>query len=762
MIDRFKRLPGTTLILICSLLAFGCSTNPRAKLQKFLEQGNREFQQGKYPEAMIFYGRALQIDPHSAETHYKLAQTHLKMSSWASAFQELSRTVDLDPQNWAAQLDLGRLQLAGGRAKEAKERAQLILQSNPQNADAEMLLSDADVALGNMKDALQEANSAIAMVPGRSDLYLNLGRVQIRQHDLAGAEQSFKKAQSIDPASVLPVLTLGRFYQQNKRWAEAESEFKAAIQIAPKDVAPRAALAALYFNQGQESQAEKVLTDAKEQLASDPNAYRLLGDSYLGRRQYEKALPEFGALQAKYPNDLAVRKTYVQLLILGNRVEEANKLNQEILKKSPQDPESLVLKGQIEIRQNQTDQAITTLQQATKNAPDNALAHYHLGIAFRQKGSTQQAESEWREAVRLRPGLSEAWVALGTNATARSDWRSLTDISDQLRKSSPNSIEAYLFHATARLNQGDAAGAEADLNHLLQLVPDQPMPYVKLGQLRLSQKRYNEAEVYFRQAMSRDSNSLDAVKGVVAVDLAKNKAPDAQKFIQGQIDRNPNSPGLYLLQGQIQLQAKQVQMAEPAFARAVELDPNSVSALVLLAQTQSLLGKRELAIASYQKAIALSPQDSRLYADLGNLYERSGDWQNARDNYQKALAIQPENALAANGLAYILLEHNGDVNVALTLAQTARKGFPNLPNTADTLGWAYYHTRAYSAALPLFESAVKSQPTSQTYHYHLGLTYEKLQDHARAKAELEKAISIDPKSALAEEARRAISEIATS
>jgi tetratricopeptide (TPR) repeat protein len=62
---------------------------------------------------------------------------------------------------------------------------------------------------------------------------------------------------------------------------------------------------------------------------------------------------------------------------------------------------------------------------------------------------------------------------------------------------------------------------------------------------------------------------------------------------------------------------------------------------------------------------------------LGNLFESRGNWQQAQRWYEKALSIQPEDAVAANNLAYLLLEHDGNINVALTLAQTARRGLPN-------------------------------------------------------------------------------------
>jgi tetratricopeptide (TPR) repeat protein len=283
-----------------------------------------------------------------------------------------------------------------------------------------------------------------------------------------------------------------------------------------------------------------------------------------------------------------------------------------------------------------------------------------------------------------------------------------------------------------------------------------------MGQLRFAEKRWNDAESSFKSALARDPNSMDAIRGVAAVSLAKGAPAEAEKFIEQQITRNPNSAGLYLVQGDLFLRSKRPELAEASFSHASQLDPGSASPWIRLAETQALTGKFENSVESYKHAIQLSPRDVGLYVGLGTMYEKLGDWQTARDTYQKGLNIQPDHPLAANNLAYILLEHGGDPNVALTLAQTARRGLPNLPNSADTLGWAYYHTGAFSAAQPLFETAVSGRPNDQTYHLHLGLTYQKLQDKARAKAELEKAVNLDTKSPVADRARQAISELATS
>src|SRR6266446_1536738 len=101
-------------LLLAGLVA-GCSLDPNVRKLKFLRQGDLYFEKGKYAEANISYSRALQIDPRFVEAHYKRAQCLLKQSSWAAAFQELNRTVDLQPENWPAQLEIARLLLSADK-----------------------------------------------------------------------------------------------------------------------------------------------------------------------------------------------------------------------------------------------------------------------------------------------------------------------------------------------------------------------------------------------------------------------------------------------------------------------------------------------------------------------------------------------------------------------------------------------------------------------------------------------------------------------
>jgi tetratricopeptide (TPR) repeat protein len=433
-----------------------------------------------------------------------------------------------------------------------------------------------------------------------------------------------------------------------------------------------------------------------------------------------------------------------------------------LLKSSSRDAEALLLQGQIQIQRRNFNDSITTLQQALKLAPDIAFGHYQLGVAFHMNGNAQQAEGEWQTAVRLQPNLHDAWSALGASAVQRGDWRTVGTISKQLQKIAPASMEGYLLDATARFNQGDVSAAEVDLKRVLDLAPQSAIGFAKLGRLRTEQNRRAEAEDFYRKGLLREPGSFDALEGLVDLDFRAGKAANAIGLIQAQLERTPDNSRLYFLLGQAFLRNGRPAEAEQMLTRAVDLDKQDVGALVLLGQMEASHGATDMAISNYQHAIELVPSSARLYVELAGVYELRADWQMAETLYQKALSIQSDDAFAANNLAYLMLEHGGDVNVALSLAQTARRGLQGMPSAADTLGWAYYNNGSFSTAASLLEEAVRKAPSNSTYLYHLGLAYAKLNDHVRARAQFQRAIRVDPKSPIAERARNALDQVAGS
>src|SRR5208337_4189913 len=154
----------------------------------------------------------------------------------------------------------------------------------------------------------------------------------------------------------------------------------------------------------------------------------------------------------------------------------------------------------------------------------------------------------------------------------------------------------------------------------------------------------------------------------------------------------------------------------------------------------------------------INPREIAFYQLAGGIYESKQDWDRAKQQYQRVLEVQRDNPLASNNLAYVMLQQGGNVDVAFAMAQTARQKLPENPNIADTLGWAFYHKHVYTSAIDLFKEAVKKQPDSALFNYHLGLAYAKSGQAALARQQLERVLKLKPSSPEVEELRRAVAE----
>jgi cellulose synthase operon protein C len=160
-------------------------------------------------------------------------------------------------------------------------------------------------------------------------------------------------------------------------------------------------------------------------------------------------------------------------------------------------------------------------------------------------------------------------------------------------------------------------------------------------------------------------------------------------------------------------------------------------------------GHADQALALYQQSIKDNPRDFRFYILSGEIFESKQNWDQAKNMYQQALNIQPNQPLASNNLAYVMLQTGGNVDVALAMAQTARRGMPESANAADTLGWAYYQKGVYQSAIGQFQEALRlgekrGEPDDATVHYHLGMAYEKSNQPSLARQQLEKAVKLSP------------------
>lgn len=762
-----------SIVIFCLLASLftGCSRDPNARKQKYFESGEKYFAEGKYREAVIQYSNAVQIDPRFAQGHAQLAQTYLKLGDTQRAFSELSRTLELDPDNYRAHTDLANLLTSprhpDGSAfpeylTQAKPHLDILREKQPNNPETHEAWANYYSAQDKLAEAIREAQQAISVDPSRSESYLLLALLELRANQPDQAEANFKKATAADPKSLNAVLALGGFYQSHNRMADAEQQFRHAIEIDSSNPVPRAALVRLFMQEGKKDEIVSFLQQTKKDLPNNHQGYTMLGDYYFSTGDLDKALPEYASLYSDHPKDMQVKKNYIQILILKNQYDEADKLDNEILKSRPNDVDGLIFKGELLRIKNDSSGAIEAFKSALHNEPDNAIAHYQLGIAYAQQQDVARAESEWHEAVRNRPDLTDAQRALATLQIGRGDFDSALQTAQQMITSQPYSGDGYLVKGTAELGMRKFSDAQRDDEEGLKRAPNSPAPYVQLGNVQLAQKHYPDAAKFYQQALDKDPASSDGLRGLMATYVEQKQYDQALAAANAQIAKSPNNSNFYDLLGTALFDGKKDYAgSETALRKAVELDKNNTDAIEKLGKVQIQQGKADQALALYQQAIKDNPRAARFYLLAGQLYEVQQNWDQAKAMYQQALAVAPDNPNAANNLAYIILQHGGNVDVAMNMAQTARRGLPNSPNAADTLGWAYYQKGIYHSAIDQFQEALRLNernggPDSATMHYHLGLAYQKVNQNSLARQQLEKALKLKPEDA---EARKALSEL---
>lgn len=149
---------------------------------------------------------------------------------------------------------------------------------------------------------------------------------------------------------------------------------------------------------------------------------------------------------------------------------------------------------------------------------------------------------------------------------------------------------------------------------------------------------------------------------------------------------------------------------------------------------------------------------------MGKFYESKSDGKRAEESYRSALNLYPQHPQASNNLARLMVQTGGNLDVALSLAQTARRALPDSPSVADNLAWIDYQKGAYQSAIGLLQEALKLQEKSKTpdnpdIHYHLGMAYAKSGQTALARQQFERVLKINPNS---DDAKKQLAQLKSS
>lgn len=317
------------------------------------------------------------------------------------------------------------------------------------------------------------------------------------------------------------------------------------------------------------------------------------------------------------------------------------------------------------------------------------------------------------------------------------------------------------FHLLA----GRTAEARAMLELSVSQTPDEPETYRLLGELAFQEHRLTEAELLFRELLTK-SNSftgselrrtqylIAAHAGLAAVAERRSDWQKASLQLKEWITLDPKNAGAYrryaealfetgnareaystlqsaqkfsqqpisaeLIMGQLYHQAGNQANAEAWMKKAVAESPNHLHVLLAVAQWYWDTDQVELAQPHVDSALKMDPQSPQASFLAALIEWQSGDLDQAIEHFYAAAKVEPGNALIAHQLARALVD-TGDaqqLNDARALAEASVRQLPTNLEVAATLGWVYLNLNLMEEAEQIFKRiAVGGHAQPDTAYY---------------------------------------------
>lgn len=755
------RTTSCVAVLLMATMVAACKSDPQATARELLEKGNQLSSRKQYPEAIIEYRRAIQADPRLGPARLQLAFAYAATGDGLNALREYVRAADLMPEDRDAQAKAGTFMLLAGQFNDAQALAERMLKRDPNDVHAHVLLANALAGLKDTDGAVAAFEKAVILDPNRSSTYSELGSVQFVSGNRPAAEAAFRKAIEVDTKSANAHMALSNFLFASRDFAGAEKEMRTALALDPRHVVANRAMAMYLMITHKVAEAEPYLKIVAE-ASPGPESKYFLAEYYLRLNRVEDARAMLEPLLKDDDTFVGASVRLARIEAIGKKNAEAHRLLDAALARDPKNVDALITRGRLFLSENNTVNALTALQTAVQSNPRSVEAQLALAQTYATRGAVKEATTAFNDALKLDAGNVEGRLGLARVQINSGNAAEAVPLVLKIVEERPTNGEARLLLLYGLMAVGDLAQAERQLDVLLQSGQNLPTIQNAAGMLATLKKDTEGARAAYQRALDADPRSYQALAGLLNAEMQSKQFGRARSLIEKQLAEMPNDPNVLLMAAQTYGALGDAFEMERALKKTVEADPASLQAYAMLGRMYYQQGRLDLARRELEKYVNTAPMSVPGNTMLGTILQLQGKNEEAKARYSKALQIDSRAAVAANNLAWLNATGNGNLDMALQLAQTAKTALPSRHEIDDTIGYIYYKKGLSSMAIDAFTASTQKQPDNPTYNYHLALAQHQSGNKEEARRLLQKALSSKSNFEGAEEAKKLLDSLSGS
>lgn len=750
---------------------------------------------------------AVQESPDAASLQLATARMALSEQDLPGAAAALGAALKITPKDPEALLLSGRVALAQHRYSDAEGAFRLSYQTASSKTQAGAGLAESLLIENKFDEAKVVIDELAKAGPGVVGVQYLQGWLEYAQEHWAGAETILRGVVQMMPKHPQALLMAADSCFRQKKYDLAESLLKTFDEFYPGQPPAHKLLGAIYLKQHRAADAIKTLASFADAEPPDPGilgllsyAYYLSGDNAQGAVLLQKAqllAPDSPSLQAQQA---------IGEIASGDAAAGIASL-EKLAAAAPTSVQPRQLLTFAHLLKGDGQAAIDTATELTRINPD-PMAHNLLGIAYARQGDKPHAREAFNAALNRDPKFAPALANLGFlalsdgqeqagKAKLEAAWavdKSYTAAALGLaalaeRAGKPEETKRRLEEAVAAqprasaprwllaerlLNSGQREEAITLARSAFELAPTTRASRLQMGTFQLranlpedayktfaalqaeiketspvtywlaeasrATRRFDEARQHYHALELANPATMEVLWGLFATELAT-KTFDAADAMIGKIDAVDKAIGARA-RGELAFARGDLPAAIQAFRDALTLNSNTSTFLQYVNALRRQGDAPEIRKA-YAEWLTQHPEDVASRLHLGEFELGQKDYKAAQAAFEKILQAAPEQPVALNNLAW-LYDVDGD-DRALAIAEKARQLLPNLPESADTLGWILVRQDQLHRGLKLLEEARTALPTEPNIAYHYAYALNKAGDKARAEEILSEVLGTEQK-----------------